>query len=133
MAKLKPTFTLAEMERKLGYKIDNLNYPDDCVKRLYSDLRPVLHDIYERTKKEFEEHEKQRFRKDTIIEKDLPRFSRVHVPIGAFAMSRQANIIIDNCPWSGHSDVHTKDSRRLLQFCCRYTLYFRIKLAAIIH
>ena len=56
MAKRKPTLTLVEMERKPGYEIDSLNYPDDGVKRFYSDLRPVPNSVYERTKKGFEEH-----------------------------------------------------------------------------
>lgn len=76
MAKRKPTLTLVEMERKLGYKIDSLNYPDEGVKRFYSDLRPVPNSVYERTKKEFKEHEKQRFCKEdeTISEKVFPDF-----------------------------------------------------------
>ena len=67
MAKRKPTLTLVEMERKLGYEIDSLNYPDDGVKRFYSDLRPVPNSVYERTKREFEEHENPQLR-------DLPEF-----------------------------------------------------------
>jgi hypothetical protein len=85
MAKRKPTFTLVEMERKLGYKIDSLNYPDDGVKRFYSDLRPVPDSVYERTKKEFEEHEKQRFcnEDEAISEKVLLDFgvSQVSQPL----------------------------------------------------
>ena len=58
MAKRKPIFTLAEMERKLGYS-DSSNYADKDTRRFYSDLTPVPASAYERTKKEFEEHEKQ--------------------------------------------------------------------------
>ena len=57
MAKRKPTPTLMEMERKLGYKVDDFNYEDERGRRFYSDLRPVPSGVYERTKKEFEEHE----------------------------------------------------------------------------
>jgi hypothetical protein len=76
IAKRKPTLTLVEMERKLGYKIDSLNYPDEGVKRFYSDLRPVPSSVYERTRKEFKEHEERRFCKEdeTILEKVLPDF-----------------------------------------------------------
>ncbi|TGO45830.1 hypothetical protein BCON_0362g00070 [Botryotinia convoluta] len=79
MAKRKPILTVMEMEKELGYKIDDLNHPDNCVKRFYSDLRPVLDNVYERTKKEFEEHEKQRFRKDTMLEKDIPGFDGFYI------------------------------------------------------
>ncbi len=85
MAKRRPTLTLVEMERELGYKINSLNYPDDGVQRFYSDLRPVPNSLYERTKKEFEEHENQKFRKEdeTISEKVLPEFgvSQVSQPL----------------------------------------------------
>ncbi len=76
MAKRKPILTLEEMERTLGYKIDSSNYPDEGLKRFYSDLRPVPNSVYGRTEKEFEEHEKQRsFDEDKIIsEKVLPDF-----------------------------------------------------------
>merc|ERR1711939_1302572 len=52
--------TLAEMEKKLGYRVDSLNYPEDGVQRFYSDLRPVLTSPYERTKKDFEELKNQK-------------------------------------------------------------------------
>jgi len=133
MAKRKPTITLVEMERKLGYKIDDLDCPDDSANRFYSDFRPVLESVYKKTKKEFEEYQKQRFRKDTILEKALPGFGGAHVTIGAIILARQANINIDNCTWSGHSDFHTEGSCRLLQFCCRYPLLVWINLAVAIH
>jgi len=60
MAKRRPTPTLAEMEKKLGYRVDSLNYPEDGVQRFYSDLRPVLTSPYERTKKDFEELKNQK-------------------------------------------------------------------------
>ncbi len=82
MAKHEPTLTLVGMETKLGYKISDSNYPDDCVQRFFCDLRPVLDSIYERTKKELE-HERQRFLKDNPVEKDVLGISGVHVTIAA--------------------------------------------------
>ena len=83
MAKRKPTLTLTEMEKKLGYKIDSLNYPDDGVNRFYSDLTPVPNSVYERTKREFEEHEKQRFLKqdetvseEVFLDRGVPQVSQ---------------------------------------------------------
>jgi hypothetical protein len=87
MAKRKPTFTLEEMEMTLGYKVDSSSYPNESVKRFYSDLRPVPNSAYERTKREFEEYEKQRYRKDykTISEKILPEWgvSQVSRPLAS--------------------------------------------------
>ena len=75
MAKAKPSLTLVEMESKLGYKVDSLNYPEESVKRFYSSLRPVPDSRYEKTKEEFEVYEKKKYRKgsDTISEKVLPQ------------------------------------------------------------
>ncbi|KAL8760132.1 MAG: hypothetical protein Q9199_000269 [Rusavskia elegans] len=42
------------MESKLGYKIDNSNYPNDTTKRFYSSLRLVPESIYERTVEEID-------------------------------------------------------------------------------
>jgi hypothetical protein len=76
MAKRKPTLTLMEMESKLGYKIDSLKYPDEGVKRFYSDLRPIPQSVYERTQREFEELQKQKSCKEdeAILESVLPEF-----------------------------------------------------------
>ena len=81
MAKRKPILTLVEMETRLGYKVDSLNYPDDGVTRFYSNLRPVPNSICERTQIEFERYEKQRYRKDykTISEEVLPELGVVQV------------------------------------------------------
>ena len=108
MAKRKPTLTFMEMERKLGYKIDSLNYPDEAVKRFYSDLRPVPSSVYERIKTELEEHEKQRFRKkyETTSEKVLPEFGAPQVGPASVLVS-PVNIVIDDCTWSGYGDIHT--------------------------
>lgn len=54
MAKAKPSLTLLEMERKLGYKVDSLTYPDERSKRFYSDLRQIPNSTYEQTRKEYE-------------------------------------------------------------------------------
>ncbi len=81
MAKRKPTPTLIEMERKLGYKVDDFNYGDERARRFYSDLRPVPNGLYERTKKEFEEHEIQSFRKEykSFSEKPLQEIGAPYV------------------------------------------------------
>ena len=84
MAKAKPSLTLVEMESRLGYKVDSLTYPDESLKRFYSDLRPVPNSIYEKTKVEFEEYEKEMYRKDgkSISEKALPELNVVKVSVG---------------------------------------------------
>lgn len=81
MAKAKPSLTIAEMESKLGYKVDSLTYPEENAKRFYSNLRPVSNSIYEKTKEEFEVYEKKRYHKDyiTIFEKVLSELSAVQV------------------------------------------------------
>ena len=84
MAKAKPSLTLVEMESRLGYKVDSLTYPDESLKRFYSDLRPVPNSIYEKTKVEFEEYKKEMYRKDekSISEKALPELNIVKVSVG---------------------------------------------------
>lgn len=84
MAKAKPSLTLVEMESRLGYNVDSLTYPDESSKRFYSDLRPVPNSIYEKTKVEFEEYEKEMYRKDekSISEKALPELNVVKVSVG---------------------------------------------------
>lgn len=57
MAKRKPTLTLVEMERELGYDFHSLAQPVDTTRRFYSDLRPVADSAYERIKKEFDEYQ----------------------------------------------------------------------------
>ncbi len=81
MAKARPSLTLAEMESKLGYKVNALTYPDESVKRFYADLTPVSSSIYEKTKKEFEVYEKKTYRKGykTISETVLPELGVVRV------------------------------------------------------
>lgn len=46
--------SFAQMESKLGYKIDNSNYPNDTTKRFYASLRLVPESIYERTVEEID-------------------------------------------------------------------------------
>lgn len=84
MAKAKPSLTLVEMESRLGYKVDSLTYPDESSKRFYSDLRPIPNSIYEKTKVEFEEYEKEMYRKDekSISEKALLELNVVKVSVG---------------------------------------------------
>ncbi|OAF55793.1 hypothetical protein VC83_07744 [Pseudogymnoascus destructans] len=94
MAKRKPTLTLVEMERKLGYRIDSSNYPEESVKRFYSDLRPVPSSVYERTKAEFEEHEKQRSAKadDIILEEMLPDFDIIDHGLESVIFTRRSHV-----------------------------------------
>lgn len=54
MAKARPLMSFAQMESKLGYKIDTSNYPNDTTKRFYSSLRLVPESIYERTVEEID-------------------------------------------------------------------------------
>ena len=54
MAKRKPTLTLEEMEKELGYSLKSLNYPLDRVKPFYSDLEPVPNDPYGMVAREYE-------------------------------------------------------------------------------
>lgn len=58
MAKHRPTWTLAEMESEMGYQVESATSPSETVQRFYSDLRPVPDDIYERTKREFDEYKR---------------------------------------------------------------------------
>ena len=85
MAKRKPILTLEEMERELGYKVDSVTYPVEGVERFYSDFRPVRVCAYEKTKKEFEEHEKKKHCKvyEPISMNILPKFgvSQVIMPL----------------------------------------------------
>jgi hypothetical protein len=81
MAKRKPTATLVEMETILGFKVDSLNYPNESVQRLYSDLVPVSHCAYEKTKKEFEESGKKKHCKDhgNVLKSFLPELGVPYV------------------------------------------------------
>ena len=63
MAKAKPSPKLAEMESKLGYKIDSETYPGESSKRFYSDLRPIPTGTYGKTRREFEDYEERTYRK----------------------------------------------------------------------
>ena len=107
MAKRKPTLTLEEMERELGYKVDPLIHPTESVERFYSDLSPVPTSAYEKTKREFEHHGKRKYRKgfEAISEEVLPELgvAKVRSRRGG---SVQANLFIDNFAWSGHHNTH---------------------------
>ncbi|OJI96722.1 hypothetical protein ASPVEDRAFT_251293 [Aspergillus versicolor CBS 583.65] len=54
MAKRRPPVSLEHMEKALGYEIPVLK--DTKHKRFYSDLTTVSLDVYERTKREFDEY-----------------------------------------------------------------------------
>ena len=81
MAKARPLPTLEQMESKLGFKIDSLNYPDDISRRFYSDLRPIPSSIYGKTREEFEEYEKKMYRDNekTVSEKVLSKVDIIKV------------------------------------------------------
>ena len=73
MARLRPVYALAEIERGLGYSIDSLNYPHDAAKRLYGDLSPVPESADERARREVEERAKHGLHKYTHIPGRFPR------------------------------------------------------------
>ncbi|KAL8648634.1 MAG: hypothetical protein Q9210_004878 [Variospora velana] len=81
MAKSRPFPTLLEMERKLGYKVDSLNYPNKNTDCFYLDLRQIPESIYWKTVREFEEHERRTHCKDkrTISERALLELGLVHL------------------------------------------------------
>lgn len=62
MAKLRPTLTLAEMEEEMGFRLSEVSSSMTTTGRLYSNLRPVSSDLYERTEKEHEEFVRRRKR-----------------------------------------------------------------------
>lgn len=81
MAKAKPSLTLLEMEIILGYKVDSLTYPNRNSKRFYSDLRPIPESTYWKTRQDFEEYERQAYRKEkrNIPQGALPEVDTVEV------------------------------------------------------
>lgn len=58
MAKCKPTITLSEMEKELGYGAHALALPSEPFTRFYSDLNPVIDSAYEKMQREYEEHQR---------------------------------------------------------------------------
>lgn len=62
MAKARPFLTLLEMERKLGYKMGSLDYPNKNTDCFYLDLRQILESVYWKTMREFEEYERRTHR-----------------------------------------------------------------------
>ncbi len=133
MAKAKPSLTLVEMESQLGYKVDSLTYPDESSERFYSDLRPIPNSTYGKTREEFEEYERKMYRIDerTISEKVLPELDVVKVSRPRPEI-RQADTVIDDCTWRGHSNSRAQEPCCLLQFYCEYSLRVRIRLATAI-
>ena len=75
MAKLEPSMTLAEMEKRLGYKIGTITYPNENSECFYSDLCPVPHNTYQKTRDEFEQSKRNVCRRmqDIAFDKALPR------------------------------------------------------------
>lgn len=78
MAKAKPSLTL---KSKLGYEVDSSTYPEESSTRFYSDLRPIPSSTLEKCRVEFEEYEKEIYRKDkkTISREVLPDLNVVKV------------------------------------------------------
>lgn len=64
MAKAKPSLTL---KSNLGYKVDSSTYPEESSTRFYSDLRSIPSSTLEKSRAEFEEYEKEIYRKDKKI------------------------------------------------------------------
>lgn len=58
MAKPKPKIGLDEMTRELGYDVCSLIQPGEETPRFYSDLTPAAVSVYGRTKREYEEHQR---------------------------------------------------------------------------
>lgn len=86
MAKVQPSLTLAEMESKLGYRVDSaevdsIAYHCDRVQRFYSSFRPVPNSTYERTKEEFEVYKLNiyRERSGVQLEEVLPELDVAQV------------------------------------------------------
>lgn len=60
------------MEKALGYDTHSLYHFAEPFKRFYSDLRPIAHSAYERTRREFEEMQiKIHSRQDGDFPEDL--------------------------------------------------------------
>ena len=73
MAKRQPKLDIEEMENQLGYKIDQSVYPEDDVRRFYSDLRPISGSLLDRTQVEVEAHSKQgRSKHIALVYETLP-------------------------------------------------------------
>lgn len=67
MAKVRPSFTLLEMEEAMGCKVgaSSSNRPDGAEQRFYSDLRPVPNDTYGLSEKNYQEFVKRKHDKDS--------------------------------------------------------------------
>ncbi|KAL8957687.1 MAG: hypothetical protein Q9193_005106 [Seirophora villosa] len=80
MAKARPSLTLVEMEKKLGYQVDSVTYPNKNTDSFYLDLRQIPKSIYWRTRQELDEYERRTHRKDVraIPERALPELDLVH-------------------------------------------------------
>jgi len=80
MAKARLSLTLLEMEVQLGYKVDYLT-SNKHLKRFYSDLTPIPHSAYQRTREEFEKLERKRHCEGfaTTSEESLKKMGLVQV------------------------------------------------------
>ncbi|KAI4265403.1 MAG: hypothetical protein L6R35_007117, partial [Caloplaca aegaea] len=80
MAKARAFPTLQEIEKKLGYKVDSLDYPNKNTDFFYLDLRQIPESVYWKTVREFEEYERRAHCKDkrTTSERALLELGLVH-------------------------------------------------------
>ena len=82
IAKRKPTLTLLGIKKKLEYKINPLTYPNEAIKRFYSNLRPIPNSAYKRTKKEYKKFIRNYYsRHESVIKENFPGFSKNKVSI----------------------------------------------------
>lgn len=81
MAKRKPTLSLEQMEKEMGYGLDIVSRIDEVVNRFYSDLKPVADSKYGRTKREHADFVKRKHDKDhkSISTEILPTLDEIEV------------------------------------------------------
>jgi hypothetical protein len=73
MAKRQPGFTLEEMEDELGYKIDPTIYPEDDIRRFYSDLSPIPDSLLGKTQVELKAYaRRRRSNRGALMRQTLP-------------------------------------------------------------
>ncbi|KAL9021270.1 MAG: hypothetical protein Q9185_001554 [Variospora sp. 1 TL-2023] len=80
MAKSRAIPTLQEIEKKLGYKVDSLDYPNQNTECFYLDLRKIPESVYWKNVREFVEYERTKHCKvkRTTSERALLELDLVH-------------------------------------------------------
>jgi hypothetical protein len=76
MAKVRPALTVAQMEQKLGFRLESLPGPGQLAERWYSNLTPVCLSVHMRMEKEYDEHLKRKYETGYKVERGrviLPR------------------------------------------------------------